>query len=72
MAESRFGLCIPIAVAETRPSVVRGGVGATRLRLRRVEGRQACPFGRRVGDSADRWRRSHTTADRDAPRYGRA
>ena len=25
MEESRFGLCIPIAVAETRPSVGRGG-----------------------------------------------
>jgi hypothetical protein len=34
-----------------------GGVGVTRLGLRREEGRQDCPFGRRVGDSADRWRR---------------
>lgn len=34
-----------------------GGVGVTRLGLRREEVRQACPFGRRVGDSADRWRR---------------
>ncbi len=30
MAESRFGLCIPIAMAETRPSVVRGGAWARR------------------------------------------
>ena len=41
-----------------------GGVGATRLQLRYEEGRKACPFGRRVGDSADRWRGPHTTADR--------
>ncbi len=33
MAESRFGLCIPIAVAETRPSGVRvGGAWARRDR----------------------------------------
>jgi hypothetical protein len=30
MAESRFGLCIPIAMAETRPSVVRRGAWARR------------------------------------------
>jgi hypothetical protein len=52
MAESWIGLCIPIAVVGTMP------------RLRHEEGRYACPFGRRVGDSADRWRRPHTTADR--------
>jgi hypothetical protein len=45
-------------------AVGRGGVGATRLGLRCEEGRHACPFGRRVGDSADRRRRPHTTADR--------
>jgi hypothetical protein len=27
MAESRFGLCVPIAMAETRPSGGRGGRG---------------------------------------------
>jgi hypothetical protein len=56
MAESRFGLRILIAVAETRPSVALGGVGATRLGLRCEEGRQACPFGGRAVDSADHWR----------------
>jgi hypothetical protein len=30
MAESRFGLCIPIAMAETRPSGGRGGAWALR------------------------------------------
>jgi hypothetical protein len=72
MAESRFGLRIPIAVVGTRPSgrrVVgspggRAGGGATRLRLSCEEGRQACPFGGRTVDSAHRWRRPHTTADR--------
>ena len=41
-----------------------GGRGATRLRLSCEEGQQACPFGGRAVDSADRWRRPHTTADR--------
>ncbi len=33
-----------------------GGVDAKRPRRRREEGRHACPFGSRVGDSAVRWR----------------
>jgi hypothetical protein len=58
MVEPWFAVCIPIQIAEAGPSVrPLGGVGATRLRLRWEEGQHACPFGRRVGDSADIWRR---------------
>jgi hypothetical protein len=73
MAESRFGLCIPIAVAETRPSVGRGGAWARRgwdSGARKDEGlvrSVVVPAIRQIagGDL-------HITADRAAQGYGRA
>jgi hypothetical protein len=66
MAEARFELCSLIAVAETGLSVSRWvGVGATRPRLGLKEGPQACPFGRRVSDSAV-WRPGARTAGSSA------
>jgi hypothetical protein len=64
MAEPRFGPCIPLRWPRQGRQAGKGVVCATRLRLRCEEGLQACPFGGRVGDSADRWRRPHTTSDR--------
>jgi hypothetical protein len=69
MAESRIGLCLPTAVAETRPSVGRGERGrdeaATQVRGRTT--RLSVPTIRQIA-GGDR----HTTADRGAQRYGRA